>query len=307
MSRRPATKVTRERVFETCERIFIEGAAPTGAAVQAALGGGSPNGIYRYVNEWYADLRRRFDDLRDAAERPHPPDIPKVLWDALMPVWHGLYEAAHKSAEAALEPERRRLAQLLADAQQARELAAKDLAEQQRERETLTQQRDSALSAVEGLKTRLALLEGHHRSDAGALAEARDTIAALNEQLERDRAAFTDQLTAMRADHLAQLRDRDAAHERETARLMQQLDRERVQFKDREREIMARLTAAEAKAQDKTKEVIQLHQRLATLQAQLTAAQSARTSAAAATATRGRKDAPPSVATKKPKQRSGRV
>jgi len=146
MNRRPTTKVTRERVFEACERIFMEGMAPTGAAVQAVLGGGSPNGIYRFVNEWYANLRHRFEDLRDAAERPHPPEVPKPLWDALLPVWDALNEAAQRAASAALEPERKRVAQALADAQQARELAEKERIEHAREREALVEQRDTALA-----------------------------------------------------------------------------------------------------------------------------------------------------------------
>jgi hypothetical protein len=64
---RPA-KASREKVFGAADEILRAGRRPTIEAIQARLGGGSPNSVVAYVNQWYAELGERLARTETPAE-----------------------------------------------------------------------------------------------------------------------------------------------------------------------------------------------------------------------------------------------
>jgi hypothetical protein len=52
-------KASRVRVWQACDRILRSGRRPTVEGVRELLGGGSPNAVTSYINDWYADLGTR--------------------------------------------------------------------------------------------------------------------------------------------------------------------------------------------------------------------------------------------------------
>lgn len=61
-------KAGRAQVFAAADEILIRGRRPTIEAVQARLGGGSPNSIVAYLKEWYAELGERLAQTETPAE-----------------------------------------------------------------------------------------------------------------------------------------------------------------------------------------------------------------------------------------------
>jgi hypothetical protein len=53
MSNIRTAKASREHVFAAAEGILLAGRRPTIEAIQARLGGGSPNSIVAYLKDWY--------------------------------------------------------------------------------------------------------------------------------------------------------------------------------------------------------------------------------------------------------------
>jgi hypothetical protein len=61
-------KASRERVFAAADEALRGGRRPTIEAIQARLGGGSPNGILAYLKEWYSELGERLGLTETPAE-----------------------------------------------------------------------------------------------------------------------------------------------------------------------------------------------------------------------------------------------
>lgn len=293
--------VTRETVFAVCDQLFEAGIRITRQAVQTELGGGSPNGIHKYIDEWYDALRDRF---RKATHESRPKDVPVELWELLKPAWESMLSKAEEAATKALEPEREALRAHEADVtRRGKELDARA--------QMLIDDRNSAHdrlaevnTTLETARQRIAQLETQHKSDTAALGDARDTIAALTRQSGIDREAFGRQLSelqdsfgkqieALRADMKAQQDN----HDRETARLMTQLDRERQEAKKRETELQGRLSATEQKLQQRSDELSRVQQSLAQANLALARAEEAARIAAEAAATPAK---PVPRATKRP-------
>lgn len=62
------TKAGRAQVFAAADEILVERRRPTIEAIQARLGGGSPNSIVAYLKEWYAELGERLAQTETPAE-----------------------------------------------------------------------------------------------------------------------------------------------------------------------------------------------------------------------------------------------
>jgi hypothetical protein len=62
----PEPKASRVRVWQAADRILRSGRRPTVEGVRELLGGGSPNSVTAYINDWYRELGARLV----AAETP---------------------------------------------------------------------------------------------------------------------------------------------------------------------------------------------------------------------------------------------
>ena len=55
----PEPKASRVRVFQAADRILRSGRRPTVEAIRELLGGGSPNSVTAYIQDWYQELGSR--------------------------------------------------------------------------------------------------------------------------------------------------------------------------------------------------------------------------------------------------------
>jgi hypothetical protein len=62
----PEPKASRVRVWQACDRVLRSGRRPTVEGIREVLGGGSPNSVTAYIQEWYEELGSRLA----AAETP---------------------------------------------------------------------------------------------------------------------------------------------------------------------------------------------------------------------------------------------
>jgi hypothetical protein len=179
----PEPKASRVRVWQACDRVLRSGRRPTVEGIREILGGGSPNSVTAYIQEWYRELGSRLA----AAEAPlagFPPEAVSLmteLWRlaATDQVNAGGTDAANDTAARmlaaerdALEAEAKALQTLNQELQRHRSTAEKSLAEAR----ALLSRREAAL---EEERSRAASLEQ-------ALVQAR---MELEVQLERQRLA----------------------------------------------------------------------------------------------------------------------
>jgi len=74
----PEPKASRVRVWQAADRILRSGRRPTVEGVRELLGGGSPNSVTAYLNDWYRELGGRLV----AAENPlggFPPEAVSMM------------------------------------------------------------------------------------------------------------------------------------------------------------------------------------------------------------------------------------
>jgi Plasmid replication region DNA-binding N-term len=127
-------KASRVRVWQAAERILTSGRRPTVSGVREVLGGGSPNSVSAYLDDWYRELGSRLS----AAEAPVP-GIPADAIAILAELWRIAARApsAHdepseqlKEAErSALEADRKSLDVLNQELKRQRTMAEKALAD----------------------------------------------------------------------------------------------------------------------------------------------------------------------------------
>ena len=55
----PEPKASRVRVFQAADRILRSGRRPTVEAIRELVGGGSPNSVTAYIQDWYQELGSR--------------------------------------------------------------------------------------------------------------------------------------------------------------------------------------------------------------------------------------------------------
>lgn len=77
---RRSPKAGRDQVFAAADEILRSGHRPTIEAIQALLGGGSPNSVVTYLSAWYAELGERLN----RAESPAVGLTPEVHRAALL-------------------------------------------------------------------------------------------------------------------------------------------------------------------------------------------------------------------------------
>ena len=75
-------KASRIRVWQAVERIVAAGRRPTVEGVRELLGGGSPNSVTAYINEWYQELGHRLE----GSESPIP-GLPREVVSLLAEIW----------------------------------------------------------------------------------------------------------------------------------------------------------------------------------------------------------------------------
>jgi len=127
-------KASRVRVWQAAERILTSGRRPTVAGVREVLGGGSPNSVSAYLDDWYRELGSRLS----AAQTPVP-GIPADAVALLGELWRvasrsspGDEEASEQLREAehaALEAERKSLDVLNQELKRQRAAADKAVAD----------------------------------------------------------------------------------------------------------------------------------------------------------------------------------
>jgi hypothetical protein len=157
-------KASRVRVWQACDRVLRSGRRPTVDGIREVLGGGSPNSVTAYTNEWYRELGTRLA----AAETPlagFPPEAVSLMTE--------LWRLAANDQPKARDGDS-------ADDSAARMLAA---------------ERDVLEAEAKALQTLNQELHRHRSSSEKSLAEARALLsrreAALEE--ERSRAASLEQ------------------------------------------------------------------------------------------------------------------
>ncbi len=171
-------KASRVRVWQAVERIVESGRRPTVAGVRELLGGGSPNSVTGYLNEWYEELGERL-----ARPPSHLNELPREAAMLLAELWRlatvGGNEPSRADADvagkvreaerSALIAETKALTTLNKELQQQRAAAERNLAELR----ALLARREAAL---EEARTTTASLEQ-------ALASARLDLAIALERL----------------------------------------------------------------------------------------------------------------------------
>jgi len=191
LERTPEPKASRVRVWQACDRVLRSGRRPTVEGIREILGGGSPNSVTAYINEWYRELGSRLA----AAETPlagFPPEAVSLMTE----LWR------------------------LAAADQ-RVVRDQDAADHTATR-MLTAERDVLAAEGKALQTLNQELQRHRSTAEKSLAEARALLsrreAALEE--ERSRAAALEQALAQTRLELevANERHRLAAAKRPTTR-----------------------------------------------------------------------------------------
>jgi hypothetical protein len=101
-------KASRVRVWQAVEKIVKAGRRPTVQGVREVLGGGSPNSVTAYINEWYQELGSRL-----ASAEPSVPGVPPQAISLLAELWRvassnrgGAAGGAGESSETLIDLER---------------------------------------------------------------------------------------------------------------------------------------------------------------------------------------------------------
>lgn len=203
--------ITKEQIFEACERIFSEGKTPRIEAIRTILGSGSYSTIGKYLREW----KEQSPDRADVTATEIPQELTSAAYDALKPVLTLIWDKASESVDS------ERIKTLEAENDRLRE----DLEELAGLRTT----NKALLDQVGELNQQLALAR------AGVGVEDGDTFLKL--QQERDAIATERQALAIQVDTLTQqLQDKTDDSAILTNRL-ESLENERQALQSRNQEL----------------------------------------------------------------------
>jgi hypothetical protein len=158
-------KASRARVWQAADRVLRSGRRPTVEGIRELLGGGSPNSITAYINDWYRELGTRLD----CAEAPLA-GLPADAVSLLTELWH--LATTGRTGERASEGD---------TADRLRDAGNASLEAQTKALETLNQE-----------------LQRHRASAERSLAETRALLARREAALDRERArtAYLEQTLA---------------------------------------------------------------------------------------------------------------
>ena len=160
-------KASRIRVFAAVERIVRFGRRPTVEGVRELLGGGSPNSVTAYINDWYKELGNRLA----AAETPMPGLPPDAVW-LLAELWRVATDSRAGTAKPSMAADELRDAERVA-------LVAETKALDTLNKE-LQKHRASAERSLAEARALLARREA-------AIEEERENVAALDQALAQTR------------------------------------------------------------------------------------------------------------------------
>lgn len=249
--------VSKERVFETADKLAAKGEKPTLDRIRAELGGGSFKDISPAMQEWRAKTSAQ------QAAAPIKEEAPEALSERFRALldesWTQALAMANdrlKVEREAMERQRRESEQAKAETEAFAEQVSKELEAAQATVEQLTKDNAAAASEKAQLQGLLAQITTDHQVSQAAKNELVTQVAAMREKGERDQSEIARLTGELRA-----------AQERETA------------AKDTAAQALKREQASQAKADAATTEASKLKADLATAKAEATAAQRETTAA----------------------------
>ena len=211
--------VQQEEVWAAADALIAAGERPTIERVRLKIGRGSPNTVSPMLEAWFATLAPRLGVAASGAP-PAESGAPQALRQALDAVWAGAVATARETAEAALAPERERLAQQSQELETARQRLLEWEAALTERGVALEQALDLAKSQ---LRDQAAQLEKAGRE----LERARSSLANLVQERDAGRRQFDEQLRTL-AGERQRTEQRASANER---RLLEEVDRARQEAK----------------------------------------------------------------------------
>ena len=209
--------ITSEQVHEAADALVADGVAPTVVGIRTRLGGGSPNNISKWLNQWR--------EARTELERSASPSMPTSVETAMRGVW----VAAWKAAQEQLEGERDAMAS-------ARKAIERERAEMLAEINRLDGELEAAKAEIQQVHEALDAERNAHEGTRAEVKEARAVASERKARIEQQaselqeaqRQAAEAKAQAGRAQALVAERDRaladkdrlanDLKREQETAR-----------------------------------------------------------------------------------------
>lgn len=212
--------VQQEDVWAAADALVAAGERPTIERVRLKIGRGSPNTVSPMLESWFATLAPRLGVAASGGAQPAENGAPQALRQALDAVWSNAVTAARDRAEAALAPERDKLAQLDKELDSQRQMLL--------ERESVLAQRGATFEhALELLRAQLRDQAVQLEKAGRELERARSSLATLVQERDADRRQFDDQLRAL-AEERRRTEERTSANER---RFLEEVDRARQEAK----------------------------------------------------------------------------
>jgi len=223
--------VTQEEIAEVCDALLVAGERPTQQLVRSRLGTGSMATIQRGIDGWWQGLAARIN-TPDVVSEAHAPDpvveLASTLWTKALEAAQAELEASAAAERAALAASRLEADARVVSAEQRAALAESGAAE--------------ALAALEAAQARLDDRQQLIAQQSGQIFDliaARDAQTARATALEAEVAASRVQFLQVKADADA-ARDDQAAHLRAFEdRANREIDRARVEARDRLRDLQA--------------------------------------------------------------------
>jgi chromosome segregation ATPase len=218
--------VQQEEVWAAADALIAAGERPTIERVRLKIGRGSPNTVSPMLEAWFATLAPRLGVAASGGAQPAEDSALQALRQALDVIWANAVTAARDKAEAALAPERDKLAQLDKELDSQRQMLL--------ERESVLAQRGATFEhALELLRAQLRDQAAQLEKAGRDLEQARNSLANLVQERDAGRRQFDEQLGVLTQER-ERIEQRASANER---RLLEEVDRARQEAKQTSRAI----------------------------------------------------------------------
>lgn len=195
----PEPKASRVRVFQAADQILRSGRRPTVEAIRELLGGGSPNSVTAYIQDWYEELGERLN----TTEKPLT-GFPKEAISLLGELWR-----------------------IAATDRTGGQVVVADDAD----RRMLEAERESLLAQNKALEVLNQELQRHRASAERSLAETRGLLSRREGALEVGREQLAELEMALATARM----ELEAAAQRQTSRAAAGLARRRIKRTARKR------------------------------------------------------------------------
>jgi len=250
--------VQQEEVWAAADALIAAGERPTIERVRLKIGRGSPNTVSPMLESWFATLAPRLGVAASGGAQPAEDSAPQALRQALDAIWANAVTAARDKAEAALAPERDKLAQLDKELDSQRQMLL--------ERESVLAQRGATFEhALELLRAQLRDQATQLEKAGRDLEQARSSLANLVQERDAGRRQFDDQLGVLTQER-ERIEQRASASER---RLLEEVDRARQEAKQSSRALEDASQKHAAEKQALERENVALGNRLQESQVEL--------------------------------------